>query len=251
MSTLTPDATASADQHLRRSDGRASWTRLLAGLTAAIAATDLLFFALIGEVIPPLAVGAVLTVVGVAIVRRAPRTAIAVLGLTNLLMLVGAVPFAVDHLAHPASALDFVHAAIGSVGRALAVVATIGAWRASAVAGARRLGVIAAGLAALTVLGATVAMVTSSGDDAEVDDIPVALEKAEFPEVIEAAAGSTLFVDNRDLFRHTFTVQDAGLDVELPAAQGVRIPLELGPGSYEVTCAVPGHEFMSATLEVR
>jgi uncharacterized cupredoxin-like copper-binding protein len=251
MSTLTPDAKASADQQQRRRDDRAPWTRLLVGLTAAIAATDLLFFALIGEVIPPLAVGALLTVVGIAIVRRAPRTAIAVLGLTSLLMLVGTVPFAVDHLAHPASALDFVHAVIGSVGRAFAVVATIGAWRASAADGARRLGVTAVGMAALTVLGATVAMLTSSGDDAQVGDVPVAVEKAEFPEAIEAVAGSTLFVDNRDLFRHTFTVEDAGLDVELPAAQGVRIPLELGPGSYEVTCAVPGHEFMRATLEVR
>jgi hypothetical protein len=250
MSTLTPDAAPSRGQH-RSEDGRSSWVRVLIWLTAAIAATDLLFFVLIAAVIPPLAVGAALTAVGIATVRRAPRVGIVVLGATNLLMLIGNAPFAVDHLAHPASALDFTHAAVGSVGRALAVVATLGAWRSSSPAGARRFGVAALGLAAATVAVAAVAMVTTSGDDAQVDDVPVAVEKAEFPGRISATSGSTLFVDNRDLFRHTFTVEGTDLDIELPAAQGVRVPIELAPGSYEVTCAVPGHEFMQAALEVR
>jgi plastocyanin len=250
MSTLTPDAAASPGQH-RTSDGRPSWTRTLVWLTAAIAATDLVFFALIADVIPPLAVGAVLTGVGIAIVRRAPRAGIIVLGLTNLLMFVGAAPFAVDHLAHPASALDFCHAAIASVGRGLAVIATVGVWRGASAGSARRLGVTAVGLAAATVAVSAVAFVTSAGEEAEVGDTTVALEKAEFPEVIEVAAGSTLFVDNRDLFRHTFTVEEVDLDVELPATQGVRVPIDVAPGSYEVTCAVPGHEFMDATLQVR
>jgi plastocyanin len=123
--------------------------------------------------------------------------------------------------------------------------------RHSSPAGARRFGVAAVGLAAATVAVAAVAMATSSGEDAEADDVPVVLEEAAFPERIAVASGSTLFLDNRDLFRHTFTVEGTDLDVELPAAQGVRIPIDLGPGSYEVTCAVPGHDFMRASLEVR
>jgi plastocyanin len=250
MSTLTPEAAASRGPH--RSEGdRPSWVRVLIWLTAVIAATDLLFFALIAEVIPPLAVGAVLTVVGIVVVRRAPRAGIVVLGVTNLVMLVGNAPFAIDHLAHPASAVDFTHAVVGSVGRVLAVTATVGAWRGASPAGARRFGVAAVGLAAATVVVAAVAMLTASGDDAEADDVPVAVVEAAFPARIAAATGDTLFVDNRDLFRHTFTVEGTDLDVELPATQGVRIPLELAPGSYEVVCAVPGHDFMQASLEVR
>jgi hypothetical protein len=250
MSTLTPGTATSRGPH-RSETGRPPWVRMLVRLTAAIAVTDLLFFALIGEVIPPLAVGAVLTAVGIATVRRAPQAAIVVLGATSLVMLVGNAPFAVDHLAHPASALDFIHATVGSVGRVLAVVATLGAWGGASPAGARRFGVAAVGLAAATVAVAAVAMATSSGEDAEADDVPVVLEEAAFPERIAVASGSTLFLDNRDLFRHTFTVEGTDLDVELPAAQGVRIPIDLGPGSYEVTCAVPGHDFMRASLEVR
>jgi plastocyanin len=250
MSTLTPDAAASRGQH-RSAGGRPSWVRVLIWLTAAIAATDLLFFALIAEVIPPLAVGAVLTAVGIVVVRRAPRAGVVVLGITNLVLLVGNAPFAIDHLTHPASALDFTHAVVGSLGRVLAVAATVGAWRGASSEGARRLGVAAVGLAAATILVAAVAMLTTSGDDPETDDVPVAVEEAAFPARIAATTGDTLFVDNRDLFRHTFTVEGTDLDVELPATQGVRIPLELAPGSYEVVCAVPGHEFMQAALEVR
>jgi plastocyanin len=249
MTTLTPEAAPSRRRHGPQ-DGRPSWIQVLTWLTVAIAATDLLFFVLIAEVVPPLAVGAVLTAVGIATVRRAPRTGIVVLGATNLLLLIGNAPFAIDHLAHPASALDFTHAVTGSVGRALAVVATVGAWRGASPSGARRFGVATVGLAAATVAVSAVAMAVSSGDDADADDVPVTLEQAAFPERITAAPGSTLFVDNRDLFRHTFTVVDTDLDVALPAAQGVRIPIGLAPGSYEVICAVPGHEFMQATLEV-
>lgn len=250
MSTFTPHAARARGQD-GSGDGRPSWARLLTWLTSAIAATDVLFFVLIAEVIPPLAAGAGLTAVGIATLRRAPRAGIVVLGLTNLLMLLGAAPFAVDHLAHPASALDFTHAAVGSIGRVLAVVATIAAWRGASPAGAWRYGVTAVGLAAATVAISAVAMMTSSGEDAGADDVPVVLERATFPERITAGTGSTLFVDNRDLFRHTFTVEGTDLDVELPASQGVRIPIGLAPGRYEVTCAVPGHESMRASLEVR
>jgi hypothetical protein len=257
MSTFSPDAPdAPATSPASRStpwtrSAPPPWVRLLVVLSVVVAATDVLFLALIAEVIPPLAIGALLTAVGVGLLRRAPRSAILVLGLTNLLMLVSTVPFAADHLAHPASALDFSHAVVATFGRAVAVVAAVGAWRRAAAAGARRLGAAAVVLGAVTILVATVAMLTGSGDEAGVGDAPVTIEQATFPEEIEVTAGGTLFVDNRDLFRHTFTVESAGLDVELPATRGVRIPLDLPIGVYEVSCAVPGHDFMSSTLEVR
>lgn len=227
-----------------------AWQGPLAWLAGIAAAADLVFFALIGEVIPPLAAGAVLTVVGLVALRRAPRTGIVLLGLTSLVMLGGNLGFAIDHLAHPASAIDFTHAMIGSVGRVLAVVAAIGAWRGAGAAGARRLIGVSAGLAGITVLTAAVAMITSSGDELGTGDVPVPVADAAFPASITADAGDVLFVENQDLFRHTFTVAGTDVDVELPATVGVRVPLDLEPGVYEVTCEVPGHDFMTSTLEV-
>lgn len=250
MSTFTPAAGTSRSQH-HPQDGRASWVRALVWLTAVIAATDLLLLVLIGEVIPPLAVGAVLTAVGIVTLRRAPRAGILVLGVTSLVMLIGTVPFALDHLGHPASALDFTHAVVGSFGRVLALVATVGAWRSASPAAARRLGVAAVGSVAVALAVSAAAMITGSGEVADADDVPVAVARSEFPQRITAAAGSTLFVDNEDLFRHTFTVEGTDLDVELPATHGVRVGIELEPGSYAVLCTVPGHEAMQTTLEVR
>jgi uncharacterized cupredoxin-like copper-binding protein len=59
-----------------------------------------------------------------------------------------------------------------------------------------------------------------------------------------------VFVDNRDFFRHTFTVEETSIDVELPARQGARVPVDLPAGTYAVVCPVPGHEFMASTLTV-
>ncbi len=250
MAGSPASAAPSTDPIVERATS-AAWRGPLVWLAGIIAAADLAFFALIGEVIPPLAVGALLTVVGVVALRRAPRTGIAILGLTSLVMLVGNLGFAIDHLAHPASAIDFTHATIGSVGRALAVVAAIGAWRGASATGARRLSVLSAGVAGVTVVTAAVAMVTSTGDELGTQDVRVPVADAAFPASIAAETGDALFVDNQDLFRHTFTIVGTDVDVELPATVGVRVPLDLEAGVYEVACEVPGHDFMTTTLEVQ
>lgn len=249
MST-TPASAPPATDTTTDPRGSTAWRAPLTWLAGTVAAADLVFFALIGEVISPLAGGIVLTVIGLVALRRAPRAGIVVLGLTSLIMLGGNLGFAIDHLSHPASAIDFTHAAIGSAGRALALVAAIGAWRGASAPGARRLVVVSIGLAGVTVVTAAVAMITSAGDDLATGDVQVAVADAAFPTSIEAAAGDVLFIDNQDLFRHTFTVTGTGVDVELPASVGVRVPLDLDAGVYEVTCEVPGHDFMTTTLEL-
>jgi plastocyanin len=257
VTTIDPPApdtsqlpTATRPRHVPDEPGGRAWRRLLATLALVVAGSDLVFFGLIAEVIPPLAVGIVLTLIGLALLRRRPRAGIAVLGLSGLLMLVGNAPFAVEHLGHPASPIDFVHAVIGTVGRVLVIAAAVGAWREATAQGARRLAVICVGLAAAMSLGTTVATIASSGEEVVAGDIEVVVEQAAFPDVVRVSAGDTLFVDNADVFRHTFTVEGIGLDVDLPAMQGARAVVDAPPGSYAVTCEVPGHDFMTGTLEV-
>jgi plastocyanin len=59
-----------------------------------------------------------------------------------------------------------------------------------------------------------------------------------------------LLIENRDLVRHTFTVEDAGISKELPERSTVRLSVELKPGSYRFHCEVPGHESMTGRLIV-
>jgi uncharacterized cupredoxin-like copper-binding protein len=57
-------------------------------------------------------------------------------------------------------------------------------------------------------------------------------------------------VDNSHIFRHSFTVEETDIDVELPALQAVRVPIDLAAGTYTVICDVPGHEEMTGVLIV-
>lgn len=232
-------------------DEAASWRRVLVWTTAAVAVSDAVFMSVIAAVIPPFAVGAAVTLVGILLLRRRPRTGIAILGLISVVMLLGSAPGAASHLPHPESAIDFSHAMAGSAGRIIAIVAALGAWRHASTRAARRLAVIALALAAATVAVAATATLVSSGATAAADDLDITVERAVFPEAIEVDGGTVLFVDNQDPVRHTFTVEGTRLDVELPARQGARVPIDLAPGTYAVICDVPGHEFMTARLEVR
>jgi hypothetical protein len=226
------------------------WRRLLVWAAALVAAVDVVFMALVGEVIPPFALSAVLTLVGVVLLRRLRRTGVVVLGLTAVLMLAGGTMFAIPHLAHPSSGIDFFHAVTGIFGRVLMVVAAVMTLRRAAAAGARRVGAVSVALLALSLLVAAVATAASSGEQAEPGDVVTAITH-DFEDGISVSGGDTLFVDNQKAFRHTFTVEGTSIDVDVPASQGVRVPIELAPGTYDVVCLIPGHEFMTSTLEVR
>jgi plastocyanin len=249
MATIAP--TPSTSQAEPRAGTNDAWLRLLVWTVAVVAVVDVAFMALATALIPPLAIGAVLTGVGLAVIRWRPRAGTIVLGLTSLLLLAGGLPFAVEHLAHPSSGVDFVHSVIGIFGRVAAIVMAVMVLRRASDAAARRAGALVVVLLALTLLVATVASLASTGEEAQPGDVVTAIDDHAFDDAIEVASGDTLFVDNLEPFRHTFTVEGTAIDVVTPALQGVRIPVDLEPGSYSVICDVPGHEEMSGTLVVR
>ncbi len=252
MSTTLPDPTApsvtvDSPVHTRRNP----WLPPLVALTGVVALGDVVFMALIPSLIPPLAAGVVLTLVGVTLVRRRPRAAIVVLGLTSAVLLLAGLAFLSSHLAHPGSPIDFLHAVLAIVGRALAVIAAVGAWRGAGASSARRLAAATLGLAGLAVAVSGVSTLLTDGQSVRDGDITVTITGSQFPDVVVVEQGQTLHLDNQDLFRHTFTVPDSSLDVDLPAATAARVTVDLPAGSYGVICDIAGHEHMTAVLEVR
>jgi plastocyanin len=237
--------------HVRPSPEREGiWLRLLVACVAVVAAYDLVFLALIGEVIPPLLAGAVLTLIGVGLLPRFRRGAVVVLGLTSALLLVAMLPFAAAHLPHPSSPIDFTHAAIALLGRTAAVVAAIGAWREASPALGRRIATLVVALLAVCLVMSGVAVSTTVSDREAAGDVVAELADAAFPPRLTVSAGGVIHLDNRDRFRHTYTVPNTSLDVELPAMTAVRFAVDLSPGTYDVICDIPGHEFMAASLVV-
>jgi plastocyanin len=213
------------------------------------AAADIGAPALAGQVIPPLAVGAAVTVIGLLLIRRYGRTGVAVLGVTSLMLFVASAPYALPALAYPDSPVGFRHAAINLVGRVIAVTAAVAAWRASP-AGARRLGIAAAGLlAAIVVVGVATAALAPS-DSATPDDVSVEVRGVAFPPEVRVASGGSVFIDNTDPLRHTFNVEGTDIAQALPERSSVRVQVGLDPGTYRIYCAVSGHESMTGSLIV-
>jgi plastocyanin len=70
---------------------------------------------------------------------------------------------------------------------------------------------------------------------------------------LDAVAGTvTLRVINHDLFWHTFTIPELGVDLKVPVGGRKEITFTAPPGSYAYLCIVPGHSAqMHGTLTVR
>jgi hypothetical protein len=238
------------EAHAGPAERTSNWDRLLMVSAAVVAVADLVYMALVAEVIPPMATGVVLTVVGLGLMRVRRKAGIIMLALPAVLLLVGSVPFVVDHIGHPESGFDWMHIMIGVFGRLFVLGVAVKTWRSGNDAAARTTGVAALGVLGALASVALVATATTSGDERRDGDIEVSIDSTAFPEQIVAGSGDVLFVDNSHIFRHSFTVEGTGIDVELPALQAVRVPIDLPAGTYPVICNVPGHEEMTSVLIV-
>lgn len=203
-------------------------------------------------VIPPLAVFIVAFAVAAAFTRTKPRGGAIAVGVLALLATLGNLPPLIEDVSHPESTATFVVTAVALLGALVAVVAAVASAK-RATSGARP---VAVAFAALGVTVLAVGIVAGMGvENAQLasGDVEVRANNVEWaPERITLDRGdASLFVDNEDLTRHTFTVADLGIDEELPAGKAVRIALaDAEPGTYDITCEVFGHEDMTAVLVV-
>ncbi|HEV3014506.1 MAG TPA: cupredoxin domain-containing protein, partial [Actinomycetota bacterium] len=114
---------------------------------------------------------------------------------------------------------------------------------------------ILAGVFIFTSLGLVWAMT-----DAEAQVVPEGALEVEttnvafVPDSLRSTGGElTVAVRNRDLFWHTFTVDDLGVDVTAPVGRLRSVAFEARPGTYSYYCRIPGHATlgMRGTLTVR
>lgn len=48
-------------------------------------------------------------------------------------------------------------------------------------------------------------------------------------------------MENKDLFWHTFTIEELGVDLRVPVGAELGASFEAHPGEYQFVCAIPGH----------
>jgi plastocyanin len=208
-----------------------------------------------GEVIPPVIVMSVLLAVGLFVLGTRRRAGAATLGIVSLAHLATSMPFLAEGLVHPESFWDFSLGWSIVLAAALGVVAAVPVWRqhddGSKRARAVSLGTVGL-IVALGIVGG-VATVAYESDTAQSGDIEIVARNVEFePANLSAESGEVaVFVDNDDSLRHTFSIDELEVNVELPGGKAARAEFNAEPGTYEFYCAVPGHENMRGELVVR
>ncbi len=89
------------------------------------------------------------------------------------------------------------------------------------------------------------------GEDGDSGETRIAMEDNVFvPATLTVAAGAELELDNEGENPHTFTIEEAGIDVEVPAGENGETTVDLDPGSYEFICRFHEAQGMTGTLEV-
>jgi len=69
--------------------------------------------------------------------------------------------------------------------------------------------------------------------------------------LIATSGTVTVAVTNHDLFWHTFTIGELGVNLRVPVGDEKSVTFTAAPGTYQYICAVPGHaSFMRGVLTV-
>ena len=232
-----------------------SWSRLLT-LAGAAQIVGLAVAALVLRDNEAAAIG-VATLIGLGLLRfRGGTLGVVILGLvfldTAFFTGAAAVTNFLDRAAPAATIGPGVLAVIALVGL-VASVARV-ARRSQALTSSRSATNLAfLAVAALLVIGA-VAIVTggrvrSSGADV----LRLEVSGARYSQAAMSATSGTVTVEvtNHDLFWHTFTIAELGVDLKLPVGGAQQVTFTAAPGTYTYICSVPGHAaFMHGTLTV-
>lgn len=103
-------------------------------------------------------------------------------------------------------------------------------------------------------VGVGVAAVITPTAEAAAADARVVSEGVAFDtSALQVEAGEvTVELTNRDLFWHTFTIDELGVDLAVPVNGDRQVTFDAPPGTYRFYCRIPGHETrMAGALTVR
>lgn len=182
-------------------------------------------------------------VIGLLLLLRWRRVGAIWLGVVSLAELLTSAPFLGEALIHPESMTDFLPLVVFTLSTLIASVAAIPAFRRGVRPDSRsRSAVVTAALAGLIlVVTATVSVVAASGVDsaqAQAGDIRMTTKDFVFdPTRITATGGSVaVVVTNDDTTRHTFTIDELGVDLNLPPNSTQRVAFAADAGTYRFYC---------------
>lgn len=236
--------------------GRFGWVKLMA-LGGAIAAVGPMLPMILEGFEPFLAMIAAPFVVGLVLLRFARKTGIVWLGVVSLALLVMNAPFTVDAITHPESPADFVPVTMLTVGGLLAVIATIPAFRSArgrhADSTFPKVAAVTGVLLVVAAIGGSLVAANGVTSDAPADgSLIVDVKNFEFgPGTITAQNGEvSLYITNNDSARHTFTVDELGVDESIAPGQSKQVTFDAEAGMFRFYCK-PHDPGMEGELTVK
>jgi plastocyanin len=182
-------------------------------------------------------------IVGLLVMIRWPRVGVVLLGFFSLAVFLFSVPFLAEALIHPESLADFIPLVVFTLGAVVGVIAAIPAFREGArpqtgSRAPRTIGAAAVLILVASLVVSVVAFTQIESEPARAGDIAVVTEDVEFhPAGVNAPEGEvSVHVTNNDDIRHTFTIDELGVDLNLPPNSSQRVSFSAGPGTYEFYC---------------
>jgi len=230
-----------------------SWRRVGIGSMAALGLLLFGFVAVIGAMVPVLLVlGVVFLAIAVLVARlgRTRRWPWGVVVVASILLIAGNLEVLIYDLSHPEEAPIFI-LNVAAVGLSiLGIIAGVMVFRGASIS-VKPVAIGIGGVVIAASLFSLAAMLTLDGDSQQPGDVVVMTEYGKFPDRIEISAGSHWFyLENRDRIRHTFVVDDLGINMDMPSAVSRREQATIPAGEYSFYCDVPMHESMRGALVV-
>ena len=230
------------------------WRRLLVRLALALPPTLMLGMFAIGEVMPPIVVFAVLLLVSGLWSRRSARGGPILVGVLSIAVVALLLAFNREAATVPASTIDFLWATVTSVIAVAALIAVVGVLRRrdSSTRVPRAVALTTVVLVGLLAGVAVAGRIAYDQPTAAAADIALSTEDMEFvPATITARSGeTTVFVTNQDNVLHTLTIDELGVDLQIPAKSEAKVTFNTEPGTYEIVCVPHEGMGMTGTLEV-
>lgn len=218
---------------------------------AVIVAWGVAVQAFAGAINPPILVVTAVFALLIPLLRIARRWVGVVTTVLGFAAIAGNWGPLVDELSNPSSALGFSLTLTAATAGLVLMIAGVGVF----IGWERQPRPVLRSWVAVVAVGTLFAFAMAAGVPsvpAADGDVIVTTKANQFrPEEIVVAGGQeAVWIDNRDGVRHTFTVPDLGIDVEVVGLRSQRVEIPASPGTYTVFCTVPGHEGMIATLVV-
>jgi hypothetical protein len=203
----------------------------------------------------PLAFFAVALAAGLVVFKRQGRPGTVALLVVGVIFVVANIPFVVPSLLALNSPVEFILNLLFLLGGFGTIIAGSNLVRGNEgvrSSAPKRWLQASAGIAVVLAAVSIVVKLTDEKATPERGDIKLVAQDTKWSNdrLISGQGKIGVYIENKDIFSHTFVIDELKVKLVLPGSSQKRTEFEAGPGEYEFKCTIPGHDEMKGTIVV-